>query len=120
MPACHERDSTIITTLRPVILPVQHYDRDIFPLLRYAPTPPYDDHNGVKLLEYTVVTRTIFIYDAFEQLGRKLIGCNAFWFDMLLMFSSTSKAEGKASRGIHGGHTLSYSTMFGSSAGVLV
>ena len=34
---CHERDAMILTTLRPVPILVQHYDRGIFPILRYAP-----------------------------------------------------------------------------------
>ena len=37
---CHDRDATIVTTVRPVLLLVQHYHRGIFPLLRYAPAPP--------------------------------------------------------------------------------
>ena len=48
---CHERDATIITTLRPVLL-VQYYDRGIFPLLRYTPASPYGNHNGMELLQY--------------------------------------------------------------------
>ena len=44
-------------------------------------------------------------------------GPTDFRFDMLLMVSSTSKVEGKSSRDVHGGHSLSSSTMFGSSAG---
>ena len=58
---CHERDATIITTLRPVLLLVQQYDRGIFPLVRYTPTPPYGDNNGVELLQYMAVTITILM-----------------------------------------------------------
>ena len=45
---CHERDARIVTTLRPVLLLVQHYDRGIFRLLRYTPAPPYGDDNAVE------------------------------------------------------------------------
>ena len=57
---CDERDATIITTLRPVLL-VQHYDRGIFALLRYTPALPYGDHNGMELLQYMAVTITSLI-----------------------------------------------------------
>ena len=43
-------------------------------------------------------------------------GPTAFRFDMLVIVSSTSKMEGRSSRGVHGGHTLSSSTILGSSA----
>ena len=57
---CHERDASTATALRPVLL-VQNKDRGVFPLLRYAPAPPYCDHNGMELLQYTAVTVAIFI-----------------------------------------------------------
>ena len=49
---CHERDATIITTFRPVLRLMQYNDRDIFPVPRYTPASPYDDHNGIELLQY--------------------------------------------------------------------
>ena len=70
----HERNATKIATHRPVLLLVQHYDRGIFPSLRYTPAPPYADHNGMELLQYLAITITIFIHDEFGQLGRKLMG----------------------------------------------
>jgi len=75
---CHERDATIITTLRPVLLFVPYYNRGIFPLMRYTSTPPYGDHNGVELLQDMAVTITIFILEGdFKQSGRKLIESNS-------------------------------------------
>ena len=56
----HKQDATIITTLRPVLL-VQHNYGGMFTLLRYTPAPPYGNHNVVELLQYMVVTITIFI-----------------------------------------------------------
>lgn len=58
---CHEGDASVITTLRLIYLLVPQCDCGAFPLLRYTPAPPYDDHNGVDLLRYMAVTKTIFI-----------------------------------------------------------
>ena len=46
----HERDASIVTALRPILLLAQHDVRGIFPLLRYAPAMPCGDHIGVQLL----------------------------------------------------------------------
>ena len=75
---CHERDASIVTALRPVLLLVQNNNRGIFPLMRYTSTPPYGDHNGVELLQDMAVTITIFILEGdFKQSGRKLIESNS-------------------------------------------
>lgn len=46
---CYERDASIVIALSPALRLAQHYDRGVFPLLRYAPALAYGDHCGVEL-----------------------------------------------------------------------
>ena len=41
-------NATIVTTLRPVFLFVQHLDRCILPLLRHDPLPPHSDDDLIE------------------------------------------------------------------------
>ena len=117
---CHERDATIVATLRAVLRVVQYYDRGIFPRLRLHPRTIWRSQWRGTAPVYGGYHSDPTCRISLSSSAGGSSGPTAFRLDMLLMFSSTTKIEGESSRGMHGGHMLSSSTLFRSNAGDLV
>ena len=112
----HEGNATIIATLSPIFLLVKHLYRCIFPLLRYATSPPHSDNN---IVEFSEGVQFSFVGQNLQELGRKTIGPYRRFANARIA-SFTLYLDGTSSSGSHGGHCLRSSTMIGSMAGGLV
>ena len=67
----HEADATIIATLSPIFLLVNHLNRCIFPRLRYATSPPHSDDD---IVERSESVHFSFVGKNLQELGRETIG----------------------------------------------
>ena len=67
---CHEGEATILSTLRPSFLLVQHLDRCTFPLWRHAPSPPHNDDDVVDLHKGVRIT---FVTQDLQEFRREVI-----------------------------------------------
>ena len=94
-----------------------------FQLLLHTPALPHGDHNGVELF-YSGIPRLPSRSPSKASLSRSSgsspgpnslsgLTCSR-WFPL------PERSKGNSSRGVHGGHSLSSSTTFGSSAGDVV
>ena len=68
----HERDVTIVSTLCPVLLLVQHLNRGVPPLLRNLSPVPYELSDTVELPK----NGAIFVEPELEQLRWKAVRAN--------------------------------------------
>ena len=84
----HEGNATIVAPLSPIFLLVKHFNRCIFPLLRYATFPPHSDGDIVELSEGVFS----FVGLNLQELIRETIGPYRLSFrqrtDCLLYFES--------------------------------
>ena len=67
----HEGDATIMATLSPIFVLVKHHNRCIFPLLRYATSPPHSDDD---IVERSEGVQFSFVSQNLQELGRETIG----------------------------------------------
>ena len=114
---CYERKAWIVTALSPVrllggtMIVAYSHSRGTPPPCRIATTVAWNC-SSIRWLPSRSPPKATLSSSAGISSGPP-----AFRFHMLSMVSSTSKVDGKSSRGVHGDHTLSSSTIFRSSVG---
>ena len=115
----HEEEFTIVATLCPIFLLVQHLNRCIFCFLRHATSPPHNDDDLAEFSEH--VQLFCFVGQDLQELGREGIGPYRFSVrqrtDRLLYFVLR---RGIVQWPAPAGHSLRSPTMLGSRVGVLM
>ena len=67
---CQKGDGTAVTTLRPIFLLVEDFNRGILPFLRHAPSPP---HSSGDFIEARQIVRISFVDQDVQEFNREAI-----------------------------------------------